>query len=167
LIDAGVCTSTTTCRSCGGKTSRTESFFEVSLEITADCSSVAECLRRYAAPEVLEKANGFHCESEMCAKAGLQPAEKRMELTKLPKVLVLHLKRFQYHVAQQRFVKLLHRVSFGAELKIWDSGEPDVLFKLKGVCVHIGRSAESGERGKECKEKNASEPEYFFFFFLS
>lgn len=133
-----------TCGSCGAKSSRTESFFEVSLEITADCNSVTECLRRYAAAEVLDKANGFHCESKTCAKAGLQPAEKRMTLTKLPNVLVLHLKRFQYQVAQQRFVKLLSRVSFENELKVTDSGEPDAMFKLKGVCVHIGKSAESG-----------------------
>lgn len=68
-----------------------------------------------------------------------------MILSKLPKTLVLHLKRFQFHVAQQRFVKQLSRVSFSTELKVWDSEEPDALFKLKGLCVHVGRTAESGK----------------------
>jgi ubiquitin carboxyl-terminal hydrolase 12/46 len=112
----GLCTSSTVCRTCQGKTSRTETFFEVSLEISANSDSVAQCLRRFSEVEVLEKANGFHCDA--CAASGTQPAEKRMVLTKLPKVLVLHLKRFQYHAAQQRFVKLSHRISFSTELKV-------------------------------------------------
>ncbi len=137
----GVCTSTTTCKTCRTKTSRREAFFDVSLEIGSESSSVAECLRRYSRAELV---NGFHCESEWCAKEGNQPAEKRIVLTRLPKVLVLHLKRFQYNVSQQRFVKLLQRVSFGAELKVWDSDEPDVLYRLKGLVAHIGTSPARG-----------------------
>jgi ubiquitin C-terminal hydrolase len=137
----GTCTSTTTCRTCQNKTTRTEAFLDVSLEIGSESCSVAEGLRRFSRAELVE---GFQCDSQFCAKAGTQPADKRIVLTRLPRVLVLHLKRFQYNAAQQRFVKLLTRVSFSTELKVWESEEPDVFFRLKGLVAHIGPGAARG-----------------------
>lgn len=138
----GIIRNETKCLSCGTVSSRKESFFEISIDIE-DRNSVASCLRRFSEIERLGQDEGFHCEKDSCSSAR-QPAEKKMILEKLPKVLVLHLKRFRYDQARNGFLKLHHRVSFALELKLWCSEEPDVLFKLKGVVVHCGPSAGSG-----------------------
>ena len=50
--------------------------------------------------------------------SSLQEAQKRMRFKKLPKILVVHLKRFKYIESQMGHVKLLHRNPFPLELKI-------------------------------------------------
>ena len=49
---------------------------------------------------------------------GLEEADKRIRIARLPNVLALHLKRFKYVESLGRFKKLAYRVSFPMELSM-------------------------------------------------
>ncbi|RIB20110.1 hypothetical protein C2G38_1964389, partial [Gigaspora rosea] len=65
-----------------------------------------------------------------------------MKIKKLPNVLALHLKRFKYQDKLQRYIKLSYRVVFPFELRLFntcdDMEDPDRLYELYAICVHIG-----------------------------
>ncbi|CAG8592846.1 1418_t:CDS:10 [Diversispora eburnea] len=133
----GTLTNETKCLTCETVTSRDESFLDLSIDIEPN-SSVTSCLRQFSASEMLCHKNKFFC--DVCC--GLQEAEKRMKIKKLPNVLALHLKRFKYHEKLQRNVKLAYRVVFPFELRLFntcdDTEDPDRLYELYAICVHIG-----------------------------
>jgi ubiquitin C-terminal hydrolase len=54
-----------------------------------------ECLDAYFAAEILEGANAYHCDK--CAAK--RDAKREPVLTELPRVLSLHLLRFEYNYA--------------------------------------------------------------------
>jgi ubiquitin carboxyl-terminal hydrolase 9/13 len=87
---------------------------------------------------MLCERNKFHCDN--CG--GLQEAEKRMKIKRLPRVLALHLKRFKYTEDLQRLQKLFHRVVYPFHLRLFntteDTEDPDRLYELYAVVVHIG-----------------------------
>uniref|UniRef100_V5F0Z0 Ubiquitin carboxyl-terminal hydrolase n=1 Tax=Kalmanozyma brasiliensis (strain GHG001) TaxID=1365824 RepID=V5F0Z0_KALBG len=139
----GVLTNETRCLTCETVTSRDECFLDLSIDIEQN-SSVTSCLRQFSASEMLRSRNKFFCDS--CS--GLQEAEKRMKIKKLPNVLALHLKRFKYEETVQRFVKLAYRVVFPLELRLFntsdDAEDPDRLYELSGIVVHIGAGPHHG-----------------------
>ena len=136
--------------------SRDESFLDLSIDIEQN-SSVTACLRQFSASEMLCQRNKFFCDS--CC--GLQEAEKRwvsasfvlptqvtifpyrMKIKKLPNVLALHLKRFKYQEDLRKYIKLTYRVAFPFELRLFNTVDevdnPDRLYELFGIVVHIGR----------------------------
>lgn len=67
----------------------------------------------------------------------------RMKIKKLPNVLALHLKRFKYQEDVGKYIKLAYRVAFPFELRLFntvdDSEDPDRLYELFAVVVHIGK----------------------------
>jgi ubiquitin carboxyl-terminal hydrolase 9/13 len=130
---------------------------DLSIDIERN-SSVTACLRQFSASEMLCQKNKFFCDS--CC--GLQEAEKRyvslssafitrltsaprMKIKKLPNVLALHLKRFKYQEDVQRYIKLSYRVAFPFELRLFntvdDAQDPDRLYELFAIVVHVGRYA--------------------------
>lgn len=133
----GLQESITRCCACGTESRRAEPFFELATSVV-DGSSVAFGLRQLWRAEPLA---GFHCEAASCVEAP-RDAVRRSALLRLPRVLVVHLKRFQYDARSQRLRKLLHRVSFCMELRL--PAAPDTLFRLLGVVVHVGASVASG-----------------------
>jgi ubiquitin C-terminal hydrolase len=66
-----------------------------------------------------------------------------MKIKKLPNVLALHLKRFKYQEDLKKYIKLTYRVAFPFELRLFntvdDVDDPDRLYELFGIVVHIGR----------------------------
>ncbi|KAN0063009.1 hypothetical protein ACQY0O_004171 [Thecaphora frezii] len=140
---AGVLTNETRCLTCETVTSRDEAFLDLSIDIEQN-SSVTSCLRQFSASEMLRSRNKFFCDS--CS--GLQEAEKRMKIRKLPNVLALHLKRFKYEESVQRYVKLAYRVAFPLELRLFntsdDADDPDRLYELFAIVVHIGAGPHHG-----------------------
>jgi ubiquitin carboxyl-terminal hydrolase 9/13 len=106
---------------------------------------------------MLCQRNKFFCDS--CC--GLQEAEKRcvlsfvayllahvtmshrMKIKKLPNILALHLKRFKYQEDLKKYIKLTYRVAFPLELRLFntvdDVDDPDRLYELFGIVIHIGR----------------------------
>ncbi|KAF8628216.1 hypothetical protein AX15_004004 [Amanita polypyramis BW_CC] len=139
----GVLTSETRCLTCETASSRDESFLDLSIDIEKN-SSVTACLRQFSASEMLSQRNKFFCDS--CC--GLQEAERRMKIKKLPNVLALHLKRFKYQEDVQKYIKLTYRVAFPFELRLFntvdDVEDADRLYNLYAVVVHIGNGPYHG-----------------------
>ncbi|GEM06878.1 ubiquitin carboxyl-terminal hydrolase 12/46 [Rhodotorula toruloides] len=133
----GTLTNETRCLTCETVTSRDESFLDLSIDIEQN-TSVTACLRQFSASEMLCQRNKFSC--DRCC--GLQEAERRMKIKKLPNVLALHLKRFKYEESLQRHVKLTYRVVFPFELRLFNTADnvsnPDRLYELWAIVVHIG-----------------------------
>ncbi|KAF9785228.1 hypothetical protein BJ322DRAFT_1108684 [Thelephora terrestris] len=139
----GVLTSETRCLTCETVSSRDESFLDLSIDIEQN-SSVTACLRQFSASEMLCQKNKFFCDG--CCD--LQEAEKRMKIKKLPNVLALHLKRFKYQEEVQKYIKLTYRVAFPMELRLFntvdDTDDPDRLYELYAIVVHIGNGPHHG-----------------------
>lgn len=133
----GTLTSETKCLTCEKVSQRDEVFLDLSVDLEQH-SSVTSCLRKFSAEEMLCEKNKFHCDN--CG--GLQEAEKRMKIKRLPRVLALHLKRFKYTEDLQRLQKLFHRVVYPYHLRLFnttdDAEDPDRLYELYAVVVHIG-----------------------------
>ncbi|KAJ1959791.1 hypothetical protein GGI12_004152, partial [Dipsacomyces acuminosporus] len=131
----GLLTNETRCLSCENVTSRDETILDVSVDIHEN-TSVTNCLNQFAAGELLCHNNKFYCDN--CG--GLQEAERRMRLKRLPNILALHLKRFKYHEGLGRYVKLSYRVNFPTELRVPNTTEEteDVLYSLSAIVVHLG-----------------------------
>ncbi|PYH89391.1 putative ubiquitin carboxyl-terminal hydrolase creB [Aspergillus ellipticus CBS 707.79] len=133
----GTLTSETQCLTCEKVSQRDEVFLDLSVDLEQH-SSVTSCLRKFSAEEMLCDRNKFHCDN--CG--GLQEAEKRMKIKRLPRILALHLKRFKYTEDLQRLQKLFHRVVYPYHLRLFnttdDAEDPDRLYELYAVVVHIG-----------------------------
>lgn len=142
-IFEGVLTSETKCLTCETASQRDETFLDLSIDLEQN-TSVTACLRKFSAEEMLCERNKFHCDT--CG--GLQEAEKRMKIKKLPKILTLHLKRFKYTEDMTRLQKLFHRVVYPYQLRMFnttdDAEDPDRLYELYAVVVHIGANAYHG-----------------------
>ncbi|KAK9238169.1 hypothetical protein V1525DRAFT_358888 [Lipomyces kononenkoae] len=133
----GLLTSETKCLTCENVSRRDEVFLDLSIDLEQH-TSVTSCLRQFSASEMLCESNKFHC--DCCG--GLQEAEKRMKINRLPRILALHLKRFKFTEDMQRNVKLFHKVMFPYHLRLFnttdDVQDPDRLYELYAVVVHIG-----------------------------
>ena len=133
----GTLTSETKCLTCENVSQRDEAFLDLSVDLD-EHTSVTACLRKFSEEEMLCERNKFHC--DRCG--GLQEAEKRMKIKRLPKILALHLKRFKYTEDLQRLQKLFHRVVYPYHLRLFnttdDAEDPDRLYELYAVVVHIG-----------------------------
>jgi ubiquitin carboxyl-terminal hydrolase 9/13 len=133
----GTLTSETKCLTCENISQRDEAFLDLSVDLEQH-ASVTSCLRKFSEEEMLCERNKFHCDN--CG--GLQEAEKRMKIKRLPKILALHLKRFKYTEDLQRLQKLFHRVVYPYYIRLFnttdDAEDPDRLYELYAVVVHIG-----------------------------
>lgn len=133
----GTLTSETKCLTCENISQRDEAFLDLSVDLE-EHTSVTSCLRKFSEEEMLCERNKFHC--DRCG--GLQEAEKRMKIKRLPRILALHLKRFKYTEDLQRLQKLFHRVVYPYHLRLFnttdDAEDPDRLYELYAVVVHIG-----------------------------
>lgn len=133
----GLLTSETRCLTCENTSQRDEAFLDLSVDLSPH-TSVTSCLRKFSEEEMLCERNKFHCDN--CG--GLQEAEKRMKIKRLPRILALHLKRFKYTEDLQRLQKLFHRVVYPFYLRLFnttdDAEDPDRLYELYAVVVHIG-----------------------------
>lgn len=142
-IFEGLLTSETKCLACETTSQRDETFLDLSIDLE-EHSSVTSCLRKFSDDEVLCERNKFHCDH--CG--GLQEAEKRMKIKKLPKVLALHLKRFKYTEDFTRLQKLFHRVVYPYHLRMFnttdEAEDPDRMYELYAVVIHIGGNAYHG-----------------------
>jgi ubiquitin carboxyl-terminal hydrolase 9/13 len=152
-IFEGVLTSETRCLTCETASQRDETFLDLSIDLE-EHSSVTACLQSFSAEEMLCERNKFHCDH--CG--GLQEAEKRMKVKKLPKVLALHLKRFKYTEDYSRLQKLFHRVVYPYHLRMFnttdDAEDPDRMYELYAVVVHIGGNAYHGHYVAVIKTKD-------------
>lgn len=131
------------CLCCETVTQRVESFFDLSVDVEQN-SSLTACLRSFSSTELLEKQDKFFCD----ACCSLQEAERRMRVKRLPRILALHLKRFKYVEQLGKYKKLSYRVVFPLELRLCntsdDAEDPDRLYSLFAVVVHVGSGPNQG-----------------------
>ncbi|KAM3579926.1 hypothetical protein VKS41_007644 [Umbelopsis sp. WA50703] len=139
----GVFSNETRCLTCETVTSRDEAFMDLSIDVEMN-SSITSCLRQFSASETLCHKNKYFC--DVCS--GLQEAERRMKIKKLPNILALHLKRFKYQEQLQKYTKLTYRVVFPFELRLFntcdDTEDPDRLYELWACVIHIGSGPHHG-----------------------
>lgn len=131
------------CLCCETVTQRVESFFDLSVDVEQN-SSLTACLRNFSSTELLRERDKFYC--DMCCS--LQEAERRMRVKMLPKILSLHLKRFKFIEQFKKYKKLSYRVVFPLELRLCntsdDAEDPDRLYSLFAVVVHVGSGPNQG-----------------------
>ncbi|OMJ11739.1 putative ubiquitin carboxyl-terminal hydrolase creB [Smittium culicis] len=137
----GLLTNETKCLTCEKVTSRDETFFDLSVDISNN-TSVTNCMRQFAAGEIMNQNNKFLCEN--CGT--LQEAERRMRIKRLPNILALHLKRFKYKESIGNYVKLNYRVNYPLTMRVPDTTQSseDVEYKLVGTIIHLGSGLHQG-----------------------
>lgn len=115
---------------------RTDDFYDLQLDV-AGCEGVLESFRRYTARELLDGDNQYDAEA-----LGKQDAEKGTVFTKLPAVLTVHLKRFQFDPESMDLAKINDRYEFpcNMDLSAFVEGavEGEWRYSLHSVLVHQG-----------------------------
>mmetsp|Transcript_31511 Transcript_31511/g.77222 ORF Transcript_31511/g.77222 Transcript_31511/m.77222 type:complete len:1170 (-) Transcript_31511:337-3846(-) len=117
---------------------RIEDFYDLSLNVRG-CKNVIESLKQYVEKENLDGDNKYMAEGH-----GLQDAEKGCTFQKLPPILHLHLKRFEYDPLRDANVKVNDRFEFDEEIDLTgfeegpDSEGQPLIYKLHSVLVHSG-----------------------------
>ncbi len=109
------------CKGCPHKYSREESFTLLSVDVKHS-QRLTESLEQYVKGDLLEGPNAYHCEK--CNKK--IDAVKRTCIKKLPRVLAIQLKRFDYDWEREIAVKSNEYFEFSRELDM----EP---YTVKGV----------------------------------
>jgi ubiquitin carboxyl-terminal hydrolase 12/46 len=152
-IFEGTLTNETKCLCCESVTSKDESFLDLSIDIEQN-TSLTNCLFNFSSIETLSRGDKFYCD-KCCS---LQEAQKRMKIKKLPKILVVHLKRFKFIEQLQQYKKLNYRVVFPFELVLQntshDAVEPDRRYDLFAVVVHVGSGPNHGHYISMVKSHN-------------
>jgi ubiquitin carboxyl-terminal hydrolase 4/11/15 len=97
--------------------------------------SLSDCLQNFSHPETLEKSEAWACDK--CKNKG--SAQKMIELSIIPRILIIHLKRFR--INKQNREKINARVKFPkTELRLDEfvSGSIRSSYDLFAVCNHMG-----------------------------
>lgn len=146
---SGVLQSDVTCPECRSKNETYDPFLDISLDLVhqgGQLGSVEECLR------VFTKTESISTDTYQCANCSLSlnDVNKRMAIRSAPKVLVVHLKRFEHGSTRTKidrhvgFPLLLDLGAYSAEtLVVGDeqmlgmaAGHPP--YKLLAVVAHVG-----------------------------
>ncbi|XP_050309267.1 probable ubiquitin carboxyl-terminal hydrolase FAF-X isoform X2 [Anthonomus grandis grandis] len=145
------------CKGCPHRYSKEEPFSVISVDIR-NHSSLPESLEQYVKGELLEGADAYHCEK--CAKKVV--TVKRLCVKKLPPVLGIQLKRFEYDFERVCAIKFNDYFEFPRELDMepytvsglakiegeiidcdLDPSTSDVCtkYRLSGIVVHSGQAS--------------------------
>ena len=118
------------------KSTREEDFSDLSLDVKT-CRNIYDSFDKYVEVEMLSgdnkyKADGFD---------ELQEARKGVKFLKLPPVLHIHLKRFDFDCHRLTMVKINDRYEFEAEIDLCryvENSDGSDVYVLHSVLVHIG-----------------------------
>lgn len=144
------------CQDCPHRYSREESFTTLNIDIR-NHSNLLDSLEQYVKGDLLEGANAYHCEK--CNKK--VDTVKRLCIKKLPKILAIQLKRFDYDWERECAIKFNDYFEFPRELDmepytvrglakiegevIEDSVNLDdslcTKYNLSGIVVHSGQAS--------------------------
>lgn len=139
----GTIISTVKCLTCNNISTSKETFLHLSVDVVPNVS-LTDSLRKYCGVEHLNGSNQFFCQK--CNS--LQDAEKSIRISKLPPLLIIHIKRFKYNDKIKDLEKLCSRVLYPYSLRVpIQSLDEDCIsphYILSGTIVHIGHSGLSG-----------------------
>uniref|UniRef100_A0A5K3FTL0 ubiquitinyl hydrolase 1 n=1 Tax=Mesocestoides corti TaxID=53468 RepID=A0A5K3FTL0_MESCO len=99
------------CIDCPHRYQREESFLAVSVDVNNN-STLCESLEEYVKSDLLDGDNAYHC--DQCDKK--VAVRKRMCIKRLPHILTIHLKRFNYDWERHTAIKSNSYFSFPREL---------------------------------------------------
>ena len=91
-----------------------ERFYDLSLQV-AGCANVHASLRQFVREEVLKGDNAYNTRDP---QYGRQEARRAVRFKRLPPILQLHLKRFEYDVERGDLCKLQTEFAFPTRLKL-------------------------------------------------
>lgn len=120
---------------------REEDFYDIQLDVKG-CHHIYESFDKYVEPEVLDGENQYDAGKEF----GKQDAKKGMIFTKLPPVLTILLKRFDFDMIRMRFIKIHDSYAFPIRLNLnkyvletddINSSEVSNIYQLHSVLVHV------------------------------
>ncbi|XP_036980858.1 ubiquitin carboxyl-terminal hydrolase 37-like [Acanthopagrus latus] len=121
-----------TCKRCGEGSTREEEYTCLSLDLIRGKGTIEQMLENYLKETELE----YKCE------CGATKSRNRMSFVNLPRVLVLHLKRFRFTPMFQ--LKKVHDpVDLSRDLVV-SSSEGGACYSLVSTISHLGHSAKSG-----------------------
>ncbi|XP_042370738.1 ubiquitin carboxyl-terminal hydrolase 37-like [Plectropomus leopardus] len=122
---------TWTCKSCGASSAHEENFTNLSLNLEPG-SSVQEMIQDYLKESELD----FRCD------CGANSSSQQSAFVTLPKVLMLHLKRFTF-TPRLGLQKLRDQVDLFRELMVV-SEQGDGWYSLVSIISHLGSGAHAG-----------------------
>lgn len=146
----GVMTNRTKCLTCDNITTRDEAFLDFPIEVYNDEEiDIQTCLGDYHQREMMNGSNKFYCDK--CC--GLQEAERSVGLKHLPKILALHLKRFEYSEKQNCNIKLFNKINYPLYLRICSTFDSSICksYELNGIVIHMGGDPQHGHYVSICK----------------
>lgn len=118
------------------KSTREESFYDLSLNVKG-CRGIIDSFEKYTEVEVMDDDNKYRADGF----EELQRAKKGAKFLKLPPVLQLHLKRFEYDYERETLVKINDRYEFDTEIDLSpyvERSDGSDVYALHSVLVHIG-----------------------------
>jgi ubiquitin carboxyl-terminal hydrolase 2/21 len=151
--------STLVCEKCKQRSVTFDPFWDLSLPmkrqgIGVDAAKVTDCLKEFTTKEKLTGPESAYCDK--CDS--LEEAEKTLEIQKLPKVLVLHLKRFvglQFESKLDIAINIPLQLEMGPYL-VNKSGPGTSVYSLYGVANHSG-TAYGGHYTALCKHVHSGQ----------
>ena len=140
-IFGGYSRSQVICSKCHNRSNTYETFLTLSIDVQ-HCQSIRDSLGRYTKKEFLGNANLYKCEK---CKQKVE-ATRRVTFHRLPKILVLHLKRFNYNGLNMKLSKHLNFPDILEMNHFLSEGvsRAGAQYQLYAVLVHSGFSSHSG-----------------------
>ncbi|XP_054714198.1 ubiquitin carboxyl-terminal hydrolase 2-like isoform X2 [Uloborus diversus] len=153
---AGQLKSTLKCTVCNNESITYDPFWDLSLPIpeVSRSTSLRQCFQLFSSPEILDGPNKPLC--EVCKKKAR--SSKKIEVSKFPKVLVIHLKRFSgtnYGHKLSTVVECPMKITSEFSSSSNSLGD-DFSYNLYGVVDHEG-SNNSGHYTAKCKNQLSEE----------
>lgn len=129
----GKFTTTFECEKCKNTLSKQDDFFSV--DINTSKNSVTECINEFIKPELIEDAR-----CEKCNSMGLQ---KYTNISRMPRVLIICMKRFQYD-NHGKLKKNNQCVSIDEHFSVEENGNIKHVYELTSMVSHYGSGINSG-----------------------
>jgi len=153
LVDLmqGQLRSIVTCSQCQHTSRRFDPFLYLSVPVTKGMMHVTDCINKFLEEERLTGSEQWFC--ERCERK--VDAIKKIDIWKLPPVLVLHLKRFEFDASTFTYRKTENRLSMKLtflDLSDFCSSEQrdGAVYNVVGVSNHLG-SFGSGHYTATCR----------------
>lgn len=146
----GIMTTKLHCIECENSTFHPETFFDISIDIPSNMSksyTLTELIEKMHEKELLRSQDKLYCEKCMC----LQENERSIHYLKLPKTLIIHLKRFKFSEKDGFFVKLQHEIIYPLNLNMSVNSkelggfpQDKKSYQLHAVIAHLGTTPYGG-----------------------